>query len=122
NCQSRLKGDLLDLERQDETSKETQRLTLTLLHGTRFLYRYEVKPQERSFFRRVYMVGATKEGVAFAGPGNTNPECVVSGGLGTIRVSHKGETYYVCCTGCRDAFNDDPEKYIKEFQAKKSEK
>src|SRR5207253_1165382 len=103
----------------DEASKETQRLTLTLLHGSRFLYRYEVKPQDRSFFRRIYMVGATKEGVVFAGPGNTNPECVVSGGLGTIRVSYKGETYYVCCTGCRDAFKEEPEKYIKEFQAKK---
>ncbi len=117
--QGPLKEHVLTVERQDETSKETQRLTLTLLHGTRFLYRYEVKPQDRSSFRRIYMVGATKEGVAFAGPGNANPECVVSGGLGTIRVSHKGETYYVCCTGCRDAFNEDPEKYIKEFQAKK---
>jgi hypothetical protein len=117
--QGRLKDHVLALERQDEAKKETQRLTLTLLHGTRFLYRYEVKPQERSFYRRIYSVGATKEGVAFAGPGNANPECVVSGGLGTIRVSYKGETYYFCCTGCRDAFNDEPEKYIKEFQAKK---
>ncbi len=118
--QGRLKDDVLTLERQDEARKETQRLTLRLLHGTRFLYRYEVKPQERSFFRRIYSVGATKEGIVFAGPGNANPECVVSGGLGTIRVSYKGETYYVCCTGCRDAFNEDPEKYIKEFQAKKA--
>jgi len=117
--QGRLKGDALTLERQDEASKETQRLTLTLLHGSRFLYRYEVKPQDRSFFRRIYAVGATKEGVAFAGPGSARPVCVVSGGLGTIRVSYKGETYYFCCTGCRDAFNDDPEKYIKEFQSKK---
>jgi hypothetical protein len=116
--QGQLKEHALTVERQDEASKETQRLTLTMLHGTRFLYRYEVKPQDRSFFRKIYMVGATKEGVAFAGPGNTNPECVVSGGLGTIRVSYKGETYYVCCTGCRDAFKEDPEKYLKEFQAK----
>jgi hypothetical protein len=118
--QGRLKEHALTLERQDEASKETQRLILTLLHGSRFLYRYEVKAQDRSFFRRIYQVGATKEGVAFAGSGSTQPVCVVSGGLGTIRVSYKGETYYFCCTGCRDAFNDDPEKYIKEFQAKKA--
>jgi YHS domain-containing protein len=120
--QGRLKDHVLTVEREEETKKETQRLILTMLHGTRFLYRYEVRPQGRSFFTRIYQVGATKEGVAFAASGNTNPVCVVSGGLGTIKVSYKGETYYVCCTGCRDAFNDDPEKYIKEFQAKKTKK
>jgi hypothetical protein len=118
--QGRLKEHVLTLERADEAKKETQRLTLTLLHGTRLLYRYEVKPQERSFFTRIYQVGATKEGIVFANPGDTNPECVVSGGLGTMKVSYKGETYYVCCSGCSDAFIEDPEKYIKEFQAKKA--
>ena len=44
------------------------------------------------------------------------PECIVSGGLGTMAVSHKGKTYYVCCSGCRDAFNEEPEKYIKEYE------
>jgi hypothetical protein len=117
-----LKEHTLPLERIDEAKKETQRLTLTVLHGTRFLYRYEVKPAGRSFFTRVYQVGATKEGVAFAGPGDSNPECVVSGGLGTMKVSYNGETYYVCCSGCRDAFKDEPEKYIKEFKAKKAKK
>ena len=34
-------------------------------------------------------------------------------------ISYKGETFYVCCSGCRDAFNENPEKYIKEFKAKK---
>src|SRR5262249_32653340 len=116
----RLKEHTLPLERVDEAKKESQRLTLTWLHGTRLLYRYEVKPQDRSFFTLVYKVGATKEGVAFAGAGNTNPECVVSGGLGTIKVSYQGETYYVCCSGCRDAFKEDPDKYIKEFKAKKA--
>ncbi|MFM7112038.1 MAG: YHS domain-containing protein, partial [Planctomycetota bacterium] len=43
----------------------------------------------------------------------------VSGGAGTSTVSFKGETFYVCCSGCRDAFNENPEKYVKEFKAKK---
>ncbi|MBU6293541.1 MAG: YHS domain-containing protein, partial [Planctomycetes bacterium] len=38
---------------------------------------------------------------------------------GTSTVSYKGETFYVCCSGCRDAFNENPEKYVKEFKAKK---
>ena len=65
-------------------------------------------------------MGATREGESLAGAAKSNaPECVVSGGLGTMKVMHKGETYYVCCSGCLEAFKDDPEKYIKEFKEKK---
>ena len=46
-------------------------------------------------------------------------ECVVSGGTGTMPITYKGETFYVCCSGCRDEFNSNPEKYVKEFKAKK---
>lgn len=110
----------LILDRADDKTKETQRLVVTFLHPNRFLYRYEVKPPDRPTFKKVYEVGVTKEGVAFAGPGDNEPECVVSGGRGTIPVSYKGETYYVCCTGCRDAFKEDPEKYLKEYRERKA--
>jgi YHS domain-containing protein len=30
-------------------------------------------------------------------------------------VQYKGKTYYVCCTGCRDAFLDDPEGILEEY-------
>ena len=43
-----------------------------------------------------------------------------SGGRGTIPVTYKGQTYYVCCTGCRDAFKEDPEKYLKEYAERKA--
>ena len=45
---------------------------------------------------------------------------MVSGGLGKIKISYKGETYYVCCTGCQEAFKDDPEKYLKEYAERKA--
>ena len=109
----------LTVERTDDKAKETQRLVFTLLRTNRYLYRCEVKSGDQTFARR-YQVGATKEGVPFAGPGDAIPECVVSGGRGTIRVSYKGKTYYVCCGGCRDAFNDTPEKYIKEYEERKA--
>ena len=111
----------LTLERSDDKKKETQRLVLMLLHFNRHVYRYEVKPADRVAFREIYRVGATKEGVEFAGD-DDKPECVVSGGLGTMPVTYKGKTYYVCCSGCRDAFQDEPEKYIKEFEARKKAK
>ena len=37
-------------------------------------------------------------------------------------VEHMGKTYYVCCGGCRDEFRENPEKYIKEFEAKQKAK
>jgi hypothetical protein len=114
-----LKDKTLTLDREDEKTKEGQRLVFVLLHSNRILYRYEVKPADQKAFARLYQVGATKVGVPFA-EGESGPECIVSGGLGTIKMTYKGQTYYFCCTGCRDAFKDDPEKYIKEVEAKKA--
>jgi hypothetical protein len=31
-----------------------------------------------------------------------------------MTVSYQGKTYDICCTGCRDEFNDNPEKYVKK--------
>jgi hypothetical protein len=115
-----LKDRQLTLERSDASKPETQRLVISLLHANRFLYHYEVKPADRPSFTRLYQVGATKEGVPFAAA-DGRPECVVSGGLGTIAISYKGKTYYVCCSGCRDAFKEDPEKCIKEYEERKAQ-
>jgi hypothetical protein len=116
-----LKEKTLTLDREDEKAKETQRLVFTFLHPNRFLYRYEIKAGDQRAFAKIYQVGATKNDVPFA-EGASGPECIVSGGLGTIKLTYKGQTYYFCCTGCRDAFKDDPEKYLKEAEAKKKGK
>ena len=59
-----------------------------------------------------------RQGTSFAGKLDDYGErtCVVSQGLGTMTVSYKGRTYYVCCSGCRAAFNDEPEKWIAAFE------
>jgi hypothetical protein len=119
--EGRLGDRRLTLERHDEAKKEDQRLVLTLLHFNRHLYRYETRPADRPSFTVAWNMGGTKEGVAFATT-DDGPECVVSGGLGTIPVTYQGKTYYVCCTGCRDAFKEEPEKYIKEYEARKKKK
>ncbi len=103
------KEPILTLDR--DTDAETHRLVLTLLHGNRYVLRCESKPKAAGVFAKRYQVGATKEGEAFAAVPK-GVECVVSGGKGTIAVAHKGVTYYVCCSGCRDAFKDDPEAFI----------
>ena len=112
----KLQGRVLTLEREEQGEKH--RLIFTLLHPNRHLYRYEVAPAGKMLFARKYQVGATKEGVPFAG-GDGKPECIVSGGLGTTAVMFQGKTYYVCCSGCRTEFNENPEKYVREYEAKK---
>jgi Archaeal TRASH domain len=109
------KEQILIVER--EVDGVTERLTLTILHANRFLYRFETKPKASTLWTKRYQVGATKEGEPFAVMPKGN-ECIVSGGRGTIAVNHGGKTYYVCCSGCKDAFLDEPQKFI-DLAAKK---
>lgn len=114
-----LKGGYLTLERTDPATKEVQRLRMNSAgDGARFVYRAEHRPEGRTLFVKDYQVACTKIGETL-GVQKKKAECVVTGGLGSMTVSYGGKTYYVCCSGCRDAFNEDPEKYIKEFEAKK---
>ena len=52
-----------------------------------------------------------EDGESLAGAAK-KAECIVTGGAASIAVSFQGKTYYVCCSGCRDAFNEDPAKII----------
>ena len=113
-----LKEKTLALERVGGPAGESERLVFSLLHHNRYLYRLESRPAGSTIsYIRKFQVGATKEGVPFADVPK-GPECVVSGGLGTIRVSHAGREYWVCCSGCLEEFKENPKKYIKEFEAK----
>jgi hypothetical protein len=117
--QGELKDGFLTLLREDPKSKETQRVVMnTAADGVRFVYNVAHKPASRTTFQKDFKVAGNKEGESL-GAKEKKIECVVSGGLGTIPVSFKGETFYVCCSGCKDAFNENPEKFVKEFKAKK---
>lgn len=62
-------------------------------------------------------IGYTRVGSNF-GQGSGGPKCIVTDGAGTIAVSHAGKTYYVCCTGCKELFDAEPEKVIADYQAR----
>jgi hypothetical protein len=112
------KDKTLALDRTDPPAGREERFVFSLLHHNRHLYRLETRPAGTTVaFEKVWQVGATKEGVPFADVPK-GPECIVSGGLGTMRVTYMGKEYYVCCSGCRDEFKENPDKYIKEFEAK----
>jgi hypothetical protein len=120
--EGKFKGKRLTLTHKDKGSGQTEQLQMYLAGGgLRFIYEYAVKPPNRTLFTKEFQVAMTREGESF-GAAAKKVECIVTGGLGTMAVSYKGQTYYVCCGGCRDAFNEGPERYIKEYQAKKKKK
>ncbi|HYV39301.1 MAG TPA: TRASH domain-containing protein [Gemmataceae bacterium] len=117
--QGSLNKNNLTLERVDPVTKETQMLKFnTAGGGDRLVATYSVMPENRKVYTKEWQIGMTREGVQLAA-GKKGPECIVTGGLGTTAVTYKNATYYVCCSGCRDAFKEDPEKYIKEWNDKK---
>lgn len=103
-----------------DDQKSVHQITITILNENRMLVLFERRPEQQSFFTRVGEVGYQRQGTRIAAAGGSGPICVVTGGAGTIAVQHKGKTYYVCCTGCRDAFNDDPEGILAAFEKKKA--
>ena len=103
----------LQLTRKDAKTGDVYKLGLnTLAEGIRFQVKYEKQDGGKGVFASVFAMNGNKDGESIAGAPK-KPECIVSGGAATIAVSYMGKTYYVCCTGCRDEFNANPEKYVK---------
>jgi YHS domain-containing protein len=96
-----------------------QRLTIQMLHADRMLLLVESKPAGQTTFSRVAEIGYTRKGGSFASAADSYPKCIVTGGRGTITLDYKGKTYYVCCTGCKQAFLDDPEGTIADAAERK---
>ncbi|MCA9048078.1 MAG: hypothetical protein KDA89_05085 [Planctomycetaceae bacterium] len=73
-------------------------------------------------FSRFDTVSTQREGTSFAVSDSSygEKECVISQGLGTMTVSYKGKTYWVCCSGCKAAFEEDPETWIARYEARKA--
>lgn len=91
----------------------------TVADGNRLVVLYEKRLAGGDRYTRLAEVGYTRKGSSFA-QGVSQPECVVTGGLGTIEVQYQGKTYLVCCTGCRDLFNDDPEGVLADYRERKA--
>lgn len=108
----------LELKREDPTSKDKQTLTISTNNdGARLIYTYSVQTKGKGLDKKLFTVQHAKEGMSLAS--SKKNECCVTGGLGTIAVSYGGKTYYVCCSGCRDAFNEDPKGIVEEYEKKK---
>lgn len=114
-------GEQIVLTSAPDDDGVTHRITITRLNEKRTLVLHEKQSTGQQSFFRVAEVGYTREGTRLATPGGGGPECIVTGGTGTMRVTHNGKTYYVCCTGCRQAFEADPDGIIAEAAARKKQ-
>jgi hypothetical protein len=120
--EGKIEREILKLERVNPDTKATEQITMnSAAEGDRFIYHVAHKNEGTTLWKKDYLVACTREGVSLGKVDKKN-ECIVSGGLGTITVSYKGQTYYVCCSGCADAFKENPEKYINEYKAKRAGK
>lgn len=111
------KGRTLTLDRVAGTDAAKERLVL-FPNSDQIRYTINHSRQEPGApqFKVVTEIKVGKEGEIFAagGAATEGPKCVLTGGAATMTVSYQGKSYPVCCTGCRDEFNDNPEKYVKK--------
>lgn len=111
----------LELYSDNPKTRDRQRLIISANNrGARLVYEFAVQRGGRGLFRRLFQVQHTREGVRLGSAKKT--ECIVTGGLGTMPVRFQGKTYYVCCSGCAEAFRENPAKIIAEYQARKEKK
>jgi YHS domain-containing protein len=104
----------LTLTSSGDAANDQHRLTFQMRHEDRLLLLIEIRPAGQTTFTRVAEIGYTRKGGSFASAADSGPKCIVTGGRGSISLEYKGKTYYVCCTGCKAAFLDDPDGIIAE--------
>ncbi len=112
-------GKLLILERSEKGT--IQRLALRANSNyIRYTLLLDRKEPGGALFQPLVETGLTKEGELFAAgsAAGDQPKCIVTGGAATLTVSYQGQSFPICCTGCRDEFNENPEKYLKKLSVK----
>ncbi|WP_437205669.1 hypothetical protein [Planctomicrobium sp. SH664] len=114
--QGNWEGERLPLTTQPDADGTRWRITLWPLNEKRTLVLHEKSLRNGDQFVRIAEVGYTREGTRLAEREGGGRECLVTGGTATIAVTYQGETYYVCCSGCRQAFDEDPARAIARYQ------
>ena len=105
-----------------EPGKPRHRFTIRKINEIRMTMLFEESLHSEAAFRRQYEIGMTREGERLANGNTGERQCVVTGGLGTIAVTHAGKTYYVCCEGCKQAFESDPEGTLVAYRERLKKK
>ncbi len=95
------------------SGREQWQLAFVQQENNRYLLEVS-KRRGSAQFARFDTVSTQREGTSFAvsDTGYAEKTCIISEGLGTTELTYNGRSYWVCCTGCRAAFEEDPEKWI----------
>lgn len=83
--------------------------------GKRMVMLLQRRVGDTDQYARIAEIGYTRKGSGFA-KRSTADLCVVTGGVANSAIEYKGKKYPICCTGCRDAFRDDPEGVLAEHR------
>jgi hypothetical protein len=104
----------------EEEGDQKDRWQLAIAQQNNDRYLVELSRIRATGVQRLDTIGHQREGTSVAKSDTDYGErkCIISGGLGTTSVTYKGKTYWVCCSGCLAAFNDDPESWIRDAAKK----
>jgi hypothetical protein len=101
------------------TDGEQWQVAIQQLENSRYLIELD-RRRGTGPYQRVDTIHSQREGTSFALSDTDYGEktCIISQGLGTMTVSYQGKSYYVCCTGCKAAFEEDPARWIAKWEAR----
>ncbi len=107
----------LVLTEAEPEGDEAWKVSLDQQENNRYLVQLSRK-RGTGNFQLADTVGTQRLGTSFAASDEDYGEkkCIISGGLGTSTVSYNGKTYWVCCSGCQAAFNDDPKRWLAKME------
>lgn len=110
-------------EPEADSSGEQWRLVINQQENNRYILEVDRK-RGSGAFNRIDTINTQREGTSFALSDTDYGEktCIISQGLGTISVSFKGKSYWVCCSGCKAAFDEEPERWIAKFEEMQKKK
>lgn len=104
-----------------EPANEKKRAQIILNQQNNDRYMFELYDLRGESFARFDTINTRRQGTSFAKSDSDygSKTCVISGGLGTSQVTYEGRSFWVCCSGCRKAFDANPEKWIAKHEANK---
>ena len=108
----------LVMAESEPQGNEAWRVALDHQENNRYLVQLSRK-RGSGQFQLADTIGTQRLGTSFAANDEDygDRKCIISGGLGTMTVSYNDKTYWVCCTGCQSAFNDDPKRWLAKMEA-----
>ncbi len=113
----------LELNENSAEAQEAWQIAFVQQENNRYLLEV-ARRRGKAAYARWDTVSTQREGTSFALSDTDYAEktCIISEGLGTTEIVFKGRSYWVCCSGCKAAFDEEPEKWIARAAARAKEK